>query len=347
MKGSEERRRYETIVSRSDVIEMGPMQLIWRMGIEILHHHPNSTLDDYNNIYERIKHSGVKQYLKLCLEQSFHLLLTGRFHDAKQTLALAESWRHETARVAQKKVVTLIVAYRSLLDYIMWCEKKETSDADFKGSEPKAMHNHFRQASVGLKEVFQNPGVWDPFILSYIDMLEFYDDQEEALKVLNHYAYDNAFPHNPNAHLYLYQYLQRHDASPRTLLKVLKILHSLLPSHPLMIDYCALLLKSGKTKKALGVAVDMLDYACWSKNLDVWKTLASIAEKLQTEGDLKETVCKVMCNRIDWWPALHFTTFHAAQDQREQPELRRLKVPLARLLCPDMTLRYCQTEAAT
>lgn len=40
-----------------------PHQLIWRISTEILHHHPNSKMEDYNNIYERMKHSGFKNYL--------------------------------------------------------------------------------------------------------------------------------------------------------------------------------------------------------------------------------------------------------------------------------------------
>lgn len=54
-------------------------------------------------------------------------------------------------------------------------------------------------------------------------MLEFYEDHDFALKVLNDYAYDNSFPPNPNAQVYLYQYLKRHDASEKKLMKVLKV----------------------------------------------------------------------------------------------------------------------------
>lgn len=54
-------------------------------------------------------------------------------------------------------------------------------------------------------------------------MLEFYNDHEEAVKVLEDYAYDNTFPPNPNAHVYLYQYLQRQNASERKLMEVLKV----------------------------------------------------------------------------------------------------------------------------
>lgn len=59
--------------------------------------------------------------------------------------------------------------------------------------------------------------------VSFQQMLEFYEDHEEALKVLNDYAYDSNFPPNPNAHVYLYQYLKRRDTSERKLMKVLKV----------------------------------------------------------------------------------------------------------------------------
>lgn len=32
------------------------------------------------------------------------------------------------------------------------------------------MNNYFIQASVNLKEILKNPGIWDPFILSYVEV---------------------------------------------------------------------------------------------------------------------------------------------------------------------------------
>lgn len=55
-------------------------------------------------------------------------------------------------------------------------------------------------------------------------MLEFYDDHEEAINILNNYAFSSKFPPNPNAHVYLYQYLKRQDSSMRKLFKVLKVI---------------------------------------------------------------------------------------------------------------------------
>ncbi|GAA6214131.1 TATA box-binding protein-associated factor RNA polymerase I subunit A [Lates japonicus] len=320
-------------------------ELIWRLSTEILHHHPNSKLEDYNNIYERMKHSGVKHYLMISLEHSFHLLLHSHIEDAKRQLSAAESWRYGKESAAQYQKTKLIQAYRSLLDYIIWCDKKSThSNSDYHNSgDNQEMHNYFRQASVNLREILKNPGVWDPFIVSYVEMLEFYEDHTEALKVLNDYAYDNSFPPNPNAHVYLYQYLKRHDTSERKLMKVLKMLHVLVPSHELMLEYSSLLLQSerkGDLQKALGVVLEMLDFACWRSNLDVWMRLKAIIQKLQLQEDWKEVILREMAGRKDWWPALHFTSFHASKDSEENPELMKVKASLTKIVCPDLNLKY-------
>ncbi|XP_070782449.1 TATA box-binding protein-associated factor RNA polymerase I subunit A [Enoplosus armatus] len=327
-------------------------ELVWRVSTEILHHHPNSTMEDYNNIYERMKHSGVRHYLMICLEHSFHLLLNGHIEDAKLQLSAAESWRHGKESATQDQRTKLIQAYRSLLDYIIWCDKKFThSNTDYPDSgDNQDMQNYFRQASVNLKEILKNPGVWDPFILSYVEMLEFYEHHEEAEKVLNDYAYDNNFPPNPNAHVYLYQYLKRHDTSQRKLMKVLKILHVLVPSHELMLEYSSLLLQSEKEsdiQKALGVVLEMLDFACWRSNLDVWKRLKAIIQKLQLQEDWKNVVFEKMAARKDWWPALHFTSFHASKDSDENPELMEVKASLTKTLCPDKMLKYTAEQGTS
>ncbi|KAF3702987.1 TATA box-binding protein-associated factor RNA polymerase I subunit A [Channa argus] len=320
-------------------------ELIWRISAEILHHHPNSKLEDYNNIYERMKHSGVKHYLMISLEHSFHLLLHGHIEDAKRQLCVAESWRYGKESLAQYQKAKLIQAYRSLLDYIIWCDKKFTHSCNDHpdSGDNQEMHNYFRQASVNLKEILKNPGIWDPFILSYTEMLEFYEHHEEALKVLNDYAYDNNFPPNPNAHVYLYEFLKRYDASKKKLMKVLKILQVLVPSHELMLEYSSLLLQSGKKgdiDKALGVVLEMLDFACWRSNLAVWKSLKAIIQKLQLQEDWHNVVIGKMAKRKDWWPALHFTSFHASKDAEENPQLMEVKAPLAKILCPGLMLRY-------
>lgn len=41
-----------------------------------------------------------------------------------------------------------------------------------------------------------------------------------------------------------------------------------------------------------------------------------------------------MAGRKDWWPVLHFTSFHARKDLEENPELMEVKASLTKILCP-------------
>lgn len=41
--------------------------------------------------------------------------------------------------------------------------------------------------------------------------------------------------------------------------------------------------KNGDVQKALEVIMDLLDYACWRNNLDVWRILKAIIENLRKE----------------------------------------------------------------
>lgn len=73
------------------------------------------------------------------MEHSFHLMLHGQIETAKQKLSEAESWRHGKETASQYQRTKLIQAYRSLLDYIIWFEKKSRLPVN---GEKK---NHFLQ----------------------------------------------------------------------------------------------------------------------------------------------------------------------------------------------------------
>lgn len=51
-------------------------------------------------------------------------MLHGHIVDAQRQLAVAESWRYGKETAAQYQKSKLIQAYRSLLDYIIWCDRK-------------------------------------------------------------------------------------------------------------------------------------------------------------------------------------------------------------------------------
>lgn len=59
--------------------------------------------------------------------------------------------------------------------------------------------------------------------LFFWQMLEFYNDKEEALQLLLNYAYSQDYPSNPNAHVYLYKFQKRNKASPAQLISTLKV----------------------------------------------------------------------------------------------------------------------------
>lgn len=54
-------------------------------------------------------------------------------------------------------------------------------------------------------------------------MLVYYNNHEEALTVLSNYAYNDRFPPNPNAYVYLYKFLKEYNPSKRKILKVMKV----------------------------------------------------------------------------------------------------------------------------
>ena len=68
-------------------------------------------------------------------------------------------------------------------------------------SVEREMHSCFRKAAVNLKEIIKIPGLWDLFVKSCANLLEFYGHHNEARKVLSEYAYNSKFVANPNAHV--------------------------------------------------------------------------------------------------------------------------------------------------
>ncbi|XP_061097357.1 TATA box-binding protein-associated factor RNA polymerase I subunit A isoform X2 [Conger conger] len=310
-------------------------EIIWKLGTGILQQHPNAKPEDFNCFYERMKHIGVKNYLKICLEHSFHLLANGQLEDAKRQLSVAESWRYGKISASQSQTIRLIQAYRAFLDYFIWQEKKSAisggDDSDMLANQE--MHVYFRQASVTLKELLTEPGVWDPFIISYVNMLEFYGDQEGALSVLKEYAYDSRFPSNPNAHVYLYQHLRKHLAPNRKLISVLQILHSLLPCHELMLELCDLLLQTEEEslQEALTVIFSLLDYSGWKSSLEAWSGLRDVLRQLK-RMKLRRLSAVEWGNRAPWWPAYHFSTYHARRDLELRPALAEVKSSVAAAL---------------
>uniref|UniRef100_A0A8D0NDA1 HHIP like 2 n=2 Tax=Sus scrofa TaxID=9823 RepID=A0A8D0NDA1_PIG len=202
-------------------------EIIWRLGSEILYYHPNSSVETFNTFADRMKNIGVMNYLKISLQHALYLLHHGMLEDANRNLSQAETWRYGEKSSSQEVLINLIQAYKGLLQYYTWSKKKmELSQLDKEdyafNAESQTLLNHSWKTSVNLCALIQTPGVWDPFVKSYVEMLEFYGDRDGAREVLTNYAYDEKFPSNPNAHVYLYSFLKREKAPREKLLRVLK-----------------------------------------------------------------------------------------------------------------------------
>ncbi|KAF2982467.1 hypothetical protein EK904_003871 [Melospiza melodia maxima] len=319
---------------------IGPSEMIWRIGTEILWRHSQSRMKEFNCFMEQMKTLGVKRYLKVCLEHVFHLLCNGQIDEAYQNLSLAESWRFGEQTAIRDKEIKLIQAYRGLLDYCSWSKQKkillehgEDGFADL--AVEQEMHSYFRKAAVNLKEIIKIPGIWDVFVKCYVDLLEFYGEHNEARQVLNEYAYNSKFPANPNAHVYLYQFLKRQGESKKSLISALKILHDIVPSHELMIDFNTMLQKSKKRKKCqlgLEVIFAALDYAGWKENAKAWSCLARQVKQIVITEKHLDWIQQEWNSRKDWWPDFHFSHYLAKRNWQENKSLSHEKALVAGIL---------------
>ncbi|XP_067274352.1 TATA box-binding protein-associated factor RNA polymerase I subunit A isoform X2 [Pseudorasbora parva] len=309
-------------------------EITWRLGTEILRHLPNASAEDFNALYEQLKHNGTTNFSKICLEHCFHLMLSGEIEEAKRQLSIGESWRYGNFSIAQGNTKKIIHAYSGFLDYLTLCEKKSSAAATDEASSNHEMLRDFRQASVTLKDIITQPGVWDPFVLSYINMLKFYDDEEGSLQILENYAYNKEFPNNPNAHVYLYQFLKRHDAPPDKLIGSLRILRTLVPSHELMLELCSLLLYTSlmsDLEEALTISMDLLEFSSWKCDIRAWSCLLNIM-KIFKEKKCIETVKKEWDARRPLWFSLHFRSYIGRKDMAENVSLMKIKRDVLRVV---------------
>ncbi|XP_039739370.1 TATA box-binding protein-associated factor RNA polymerase I subunit A isoform X1 [Pteropus medius] len=330
---------FQTLEDADSCKRQAAPEIIWKLGSEILYYHPKSGVETFNTFADRMKNIGVMNYLKISLQHALYLLHHGMFDDASRSLSQAETWRYGEKSSSQEVLINLIQAYKGLLQYYTWSKKKmelsKLDEDDYAyNTTSQNMLSHGWKTSVNLCALIQIPGVWDPFVKSYVEMLEFYGDQDGAREVLTNYAYDEKFPSNPNAHVYLYNFLKREKAPREKLISVLKILYQIVPSHKLMLEFHRLLRKSGREEhRRLGLEVlfAVLDFAGCTKNVTAWKYLAKcLRETLM--GRHVAWVREGWGSRKSWWPSFHFSYFWAKSDWKEDKALAAEKAAVAGIL---------------
>ncbi|XP_049626726.1 TATA box-binding protein-associated factor RNA polymerase I subunit A [Suncus etruscus] len=314
-------------------------EIIWTLGSEILYYHPKSNVETFSNFADRMKNIGVMNYLKISLQHALYLVHHGMLEDASRILSQAETWRYGEKSSSQEVLIHLVQAYKGLLQYHSWSKKKmelsQLDEDDYAyNTASQNMRNSSWKTSMNFGSLIQIPGVWDPFVKSYVEMLDFYGDRDGAREVLTNYAYDEKFPSNPNAHIYLYNFLKREKAPREKLISVLKILYQIVPSHTLMLEFHRLLRKSGKEehhKLGLEVLFGVLDFAGCTKNITAWKYLAKCLRHTLMEDHLA-WVEEEWNSRKSWWPNFHFSLFWAKSDWKEEKTLACEKALVAGIL---------------
>ncbi|XP_053315998.1 TATA box-binding protein-associated factor RNA polymerase I subunit A [Spea bombifrons] len=325
---------FQTLEDRTTARQRQAPEVIWRLGNEILLNHPKSTMEDVSFFNEAMKNVGVKNYVKITLEQFYYLVCHGQPEDACRTLTLAGIWRYGKISASEKKNITLIQAYKALVEFNTWLDKQSSASEDDVACASQALEGLLRQTAAGFEELIKYPGIWDPFVLCYVHLLERSGKREEIEKVLTDYAYNSRNPANPNAYVYLYDFLKRNDAPRKTLIKTLEALHCRVPSHKLMLEFSQLLEKSGSEehrRHALQVLFDLLDFAGWKEDVKAWKCLRKQLKRT-LKCDQQAWIGDQWQTRKSWWPAYHFTVLHAKKDCQLNEELAMEKAWAAAIL---------------
>ncbi|XP_053515555.1 TATA box-binding protein-associated factor RNA polymerase I subunit A isoform X3 [Artibeus jamaicensis] len=151
-------------------------EIIWRLGSEILYYHPKSSVETFSAFADRMKNIGVMNYLKISLQHALYLLHHGLLDDASRSLSQAETWRYGDKSTSQEVLINLVQAYKGLLQYYTWSEKKaELSELDGGDYAHHAVSqgvlDHGWKTSANFRSLVQTPGVWDPFVRSYVEIL--------------------------------------------------------------------------------------------------------------------------------------------------------------------------------
>uniref|UniRef100_UPI0035901192 TATA box-binding protein-associated factor RNA polymerase I subunit A isoform X2 n=1 Tax=Myxine glutinosa TaxID=7769 RepID=UPI0035901192 len=307
---------------------------LWKAGAEIMLNHPSSDILQFGSFAERMKSQNTEMRLKVSLEHALALLHTGRPIDARNELLTSESFHgRDRSSGAAKRVYLLLKAYRASLDHEVWQRFLQGSPDDL--AKMKEMQHHFKQALPPLEDIVKWPGIWDVFLLKYVEMLEFEEKWDKARVVLEDYTDSSKFPSNPNAYVYLYDFLMRHDAPTEQILQVLRGLQKMVPSHKLALNFTKLLYESTKEvhqKESLMVLFSLLDFSCWKSHCAAWTHLAEQLQDCQHEVDRNHWIEELWKDRHDWWPEFHFHEAEAVKDVRLDRSLAKRKACSANIL---------------
>ena len=154
----------------------------------------------------------IKNMFVICVPFKSEMLLDLAMYLVKHNSDITEAQELLTSKLSQKSFLssTLLRAYCGLFAYLSWkkCklqfDKKDLEAEDLMAENVnnanlrRQMDFHGKKALVLFSNLVEHCGVWDIFITRQVEMLKYYDQADEAKRILLRYQQKN--PENPNAY---------------------------------------------------------------------------------------------------------------------------------------------------
>eukprot|EP00057_Strongylocentrotus_purpuratus_P026710 XP_011681184.1 PREDICTED: TATA box-binding protein-associated factor RNA polymerase I subunit A [Strongylocentrotus purpuratus] len=312
------------------------VECLWKFGAHVLQNHPSGNAELVEDLYRFVRKINMTNPYQKKLEHALFLLRENRMKDAFTTLT--EMWGVSGRWVEQQSNQPEIrkkmnSAYTGLMGYCQWLEKRKNGGDDDRGEIVIKEATLRKRALNNLGKFNDDPGVWDIFITKQVEMLEAKENNVgKAEELLNNYLSQN--PGNPNAHVYLYQFLKRHNKTKK-LKPVLKKLATILPAEDYTLEYVNLLLEQKKgsadSAEVLPMLFKMADYSTCRYNTALWETLLEhvIAVVESRSKQAKALLKECWSRRKSWWTRYHFDKHGASESVKKNPDVAQRKAILA------------------
>ncbi|GBN20644.1 hypothetical protein AVEN_46238-1 [Araneus ventricosus] len=196
----------------------------------------------------------------------------------------------------------LFEAYGAYVDYMTQLHADEVfSDCEMQVSQ--ASQISLEGVITKFKSLIRIPGDWDIFVLKLVEMLESSGKVEEVEEVLYDYAKCN--PYHLNGHIYLCEYLRKHDSE--ILLDHLKIIAELCPSDERVLLLIEKLNKyDDEFHECLKLIFMFLDYPSNGKNIKAWEILSNLLDLAKPKIIKEDLIKKYWYSRSSSWHWIYF-----------------------------------------
>ena len=144
----------------------------------------------------------------LCPQYSSQMVLDMCFHLLRSSNDLFEAYQFLNNNMNNKRVKyePLFRAYLGMFEYALWkmdinksrAAEGDDDDYDFEEATSDSMHFYAKKALENLKVVLEESGTWDVFVLKLVEILDYYKQGTEAVRLLESYRNQNG--ENPNSH---------------------------------------------------------------------------------------------------------------------------------------------------